>query len=40
VPGLLMIPRHLYHHRQYRNTTSSATVRSYLALRRNPQLLE
>lgn len=38
--GLLMIPRHLYQHRQYRNTASSSAVRSYLALRRNPQLLE
>ena len=37
--GLLMIPCHLYHHRQYRSTASSAAVHSYLALRRNPRLL-
>lgn len=38
VSGLLMVPRHLFRHRRYRSTTSPDAVRSYLALRRKPQV--
>jgi len=34
--GLMMIPKHLLLHRQFRSTVSNRAVRSYLALRRTP----
>lgn len=39
VKGLTMIPAHLRSHHQYRLPLSKRAVRSYLALRRNPEAL-
>lgn len=36
--GLLMIPSHLYRHRQYRHLVNSTVLLGYLKLRRNPRI--